>query len=150
MKEKFLDNINLILNEKNINGIELENLDCINEIFNNTKITDVLYNDFLLNYISEYGEDESFINLKVEDMIYGINLLIKNIIVDKFSIIDKLDINNAFENYLTKNNDGSLFIAYSYDENDLITVEDNFGYLKYDDLLGKLERCKDDRFKKIK
>ena len=121
--KKFNDEILSILKNGEIENISLENIETLEYIILDDDINKELYTKFKDNYLNLYGDDLSDFYCKLQDMVYRINLLVNNNLIDKRNIddIDKIkDITNKAIDY-----DATSFLdAVSYDQNDAEIIEE--------------------------
>lgn len=123
MNQKEFNNcINDIFDEKKIENRTIDNIDIIKSVVDNKSINDSLYKGFINNYKNEYGNDESYFLMKIQDMIYRLHLLINYNIIDKYCLKDKDIIKGALEQLIT-NNTIDLYDAVSYDDSDYEIIE---------------------------
>lgn len=119
---EFNNCINDIFDERKIENRTIDNIDIIKSVVDNKSINDSLYKRFINNYKNEYGNDESYFLMKIQDMIYRLHLLINYNIIDKYSLKDKDIIKGALEQLIT-NNTIDLYDAVSYDDSDYEIIE---------------------------
>lgn len=120
--KEFNKEINCILKNKQIENQNINNVDIIKNIVNNKKINNELYKKFMKEYEIEFGNDQSFFNMKIQDMLYRINLFINYNMVEKYNINDMNTISQVFNNLMDERNI-DLFSAVSYDNTDFEIVE---------------------------
>ena len=119
---EFNNCINDIFNEKKIENRNISNIDILKSVVNDKSINDSLYNGFINNYENEYGNDESNLLMKLQDMVYRLHLLINYNIIDKYNLKDNNIIKDALEQLIT-NNTIDLYDAVSYDDSDYEIIE---------------------------
>lgn len=120
--KEFNKEINCILKNKQIENQNINNIDIIKNIVNNKKINNELYKKFMKEYEIEFGNDQSFFNMKIQDMLYRINLFINYNMIEKYNINDMNTISQVFNNLMDERNI-DLFSAVSYDNTDFEIVE---------------------------
>lgn len=120
--KEFNKEINCILKNKQIENQNINNVDIIKNIVNNKKINNELYKKFMKEYEIEFGNDQSFFNMKIQDMLYRINLFINYNMIEKYNINDMNTISQVFNNLMDERNI-DLFSAVSYDNTDFEIVE---------------------------
>lgn len=121
-QKEFNNCINDIFNEKKIENITIYNVDIIRSVLNSKIINDYLYSGFINNYKNEYGTDESYFFMKVQDMVYRLHLLVNYNIINKYCLKDKDIIKNVLEQLISSNTI-NLYDAVSYDNNDYEIIE---------------------------
>lgn len=119
---EFNNCINDIFNEKKIENRNISNIDILKSVVNDKSINDSLYKGFIDNYENEYGNDESNLLMKLQDMVYRLHLLINYNIIDKYNLKDNNIIKDALEQLIT-NNTIDLYDAVSYDDSDYEIIE---------------------------
>lgn len=119
---EFNNCINDIFNEKKIENRNISNIDILKSVVNDKSINDSLYKGFINNYENEYGNDESNLLMKLQDMVYRLHLLINYNIIDKYNLKDNNIIKDALEQLIT-NNTIDLYDAVSYDDSDYEIIE---------------------------
>ena len=78
---------------------------------------------FKEDYVVVFGNDKDYLFMKVEDMVYRVNLIINSIIIDLYGITDKNTIKNAIVSLLD-NHETYLFDGISYDSSDYEVIHD--------------------------
>ena len=119
---EFNNCINDIFNEKKIENRNISNIDILKSVVNDKSINDSLYKGFINNYENEYGNDESNLLMKLQDMVYRLHLLINYNIIDKYNLKDNNIIKDALEQLIT-NNTIDLYDAVSYDDSEYEIIE---------------------------
>ncbi len=114
MKEKYTDCINYILNDGIIENHNIENIDIIRNILNDSEVGNRIYENFMHNFSLDFDEED--LSMKVQDLIYRINILINDCIIPKNNISDYDDIRKIIGE--TLNQDIDLYSAVSYDDTD--------------------------------
>ena len=121
--KKFNDEILAILKNGEIENISLENIETLEYIILDDDINKELYTKFKDNYLNLYGDDLNDFYCKLQDMVYRINLLVNNNLIDKRDIddIDKIkEITSKAIDY----DSASFLDAVSYDQNDNEIIEE--------------------------
>lgn len=116
--KQFNDNINDIFNNGNIENIPILNLDIIKNIVLDNNLNKILYDKFIRNYKTTYGNDSQYFYMKTQDLIYRLHLLINHILINKLDLSREEDIYDAIYSYVI-NDSLSLYDAVSYDDTDL-------------------------------
>lgn len=114
MKQKYIDCINYILNNDVIENHSIENMDIIRNILNDNVVGNTIYEQFMKNFSLDFEEDDLF--MKVQDLIYRLNILINACIKFENNINDYDGIMNLIKEVL--NQDIDLYSAVSYDDTD--------------------------------
>lgn len=114
MKEKYTDCINYILNDGIIENHNVENIDIIRNVLNDSEVGNRIYENFMHNFSLDFDEED--LSMKVQDLIYRINILINDCIIPKNNISDYDDIRKIIDE--TLNQDIDLYSAVSYDDTD--------------------------------
>jgi len=117
-RKNFNDCINDILSSGNIEGIEIKNIDLIKNIVLEENLNNILFNGFKENYELEYDNDLSNFVMKVQDLLYRVNLLVNNILIDEYNIAEENNISNLI-NSLAEADAINLYGAVSYDDSDM-------------------------------
>lgn len=116
--QDFNDNINSILDSGKIENISIPNTNIIKNIVLDNNLNRLIYNDFMKNYQSEYGNDSDFFVMKIQDLLYRLHLLINHIIIDKFDVKDEGCIYDAVLSYVMADTI-NLYDAVNYNDTDL-------------------------------
>lgn len=103
-----------LLSSKKIENIEIDNMEIIKNIFDDESIYTTIKNGFDDNF--ETIDDESGYT-KVQDMLYRINLLLNEVLIDCINIYDSTELNNNLLFFLTES-DIDLYSAVNYNEDD--------------------------------
>lgn len=114
MKQKYIDCINYILNDGVIENHSIENIDIIRNVLNDSKVGNRIYENFMHNFSLDFDEED--LSMKVQDLIYRINILVNECIIPKNNISDYDDIRKIIDE--TLNQDIDLYSAVSYDDTD--------------------------------
>lgn len=114
MKEKYIDCINYILNDGIIENHSIENIDIIRNVLNDSGVGNRIYENFMHNFSLDFDEED--LSMKVQDLIYRINILVNDCIIPKNNISDYDDIRKIIDE--TLNQDIDLYSAVSYDDTD--------------------------------
>lgn len=114
MKEKYTDCINYILNDGIIENHNVENIDIIRNVLNDSGVGNRIYENFMHNFSLDFDEED--LSMKVQDLIYRINILVNDCIIPKNNISDYDDIRKIIDE--TLNQDIDLYSAVSYDDTD--------------------------------
>lgn len=114
MKEKYTDCINYILNDGIIENHNIKNIDIIRNVLNDSEVGNRIYENFMHNFSLDFDEED--LAMKVQDLIYRINILINDCIISKNNISDYDDIRKIIDE--TLNQDIDLYSAVSYDDTD--------------------------------
>ena len=117
-RKNFNDCINDVLSSGNIEGIEIKNIDLIKNIVLEENLNNILFNGFKENYELEYDNDLSNFVMKVQDLLYRVNLLVNNILIDEYNIAEENNISNLI-NSLAEADAINLYGAVSYDDSDM-------------------------------
>lgn len=121
-RKYFNSNLNDILELKKIENRNIDNIDIIKYITNDSIINKSLYTGFVDNYNSEYGNDMSYFIMKLQDMLYRVHLLVNYNFIDNFGVSDKEIIKDTFLE-LINNKTIDLYDAVSYDDSDYEIIE---------------------------
>lgn len=121
MKEKYIDCINYILNDGIIENHSIENIDIIRNVLNDSGVGNRIYENFMHNFSLDFDEED--LSMKVQDLIYRINILVNDCIIPKNNISDYDDIRKIIDE--TLNQDIDLYSAVSYDDTDY-DLQDEF------------------------
>lgn len=122
-KNDFNNNINQILNSKKIENINLKNVNILKYILSNKIINKQLYKGFKENYEKTYGDDLEYLYMKIEDLVYRVNLLVNNCIIDKYGISDENFIKSVVLLFIEDKNI-SFYDAVSFDDYDYEIVSE--------------------------
>lgn len=114
MKQKYIDCINYILNDGIIENHNIENIDIIRNVLNDSEVGNRIYENFMHNFSLDFDEED--LSMKVQDLIYRINILVNDCIIPKNNISDYDDIRKIIDE--TLNQDIDLYSAVSYDDTD--------------------------------
>lgn len=120
----FNSTIDELLQDGKIENIPIINIDIIKKIIFDKNLNTILFKGFKKNYNDEYGDDDSYLIMKLQDMIYNIHLLVNSILIDKYGITKDSYIYDAICSYI-ENNSIDIYKAVSYDESDLEELELN-------------------------
>lgn len=120
--ELFNKNVDDILNTGMIENISIPNTNKIKNIVLNNQLNPIIFNNFIDNYESEYGNDSDFFIMKIQDLLYRLHLLINHIFINKYDITDDDFIYDTIFYYII-NNTINLYDAVSYDDTDLKELE---------------------------
>lgn len=121
-RKNFNKKISTILKNGTIEGIEIHNVDIIDYLINDKNINTKVYKLFIENYKKTYGIDNTFFMMKIQDMLYRINLFVNYNLTEKYGI-NNIDIIKCTFNNLIDDNNIDLFSAVSYDKSDFEIVE---------------------------
>lgn len=109
--------INEILDNKQIEGIKLNNINLLKNIIFDNEINNKLFDSFKKDYNITYGDDPDYLIMKTQDCIYRISLLINNCLIANYGIAFNNEIKDIISQAL-ENNTFSLFDSVSYDNSD--------------------------------
>ena len=123
MKKLFDDAVRDIIDSKSVNNIPLKNIETIKYVLNDKDINKRIYKMFKEDYVVVFGNDKDYLFMKVEDMVYRVNLIINSIIIDLYGITDKNTIKSAIVSLLD-NHETYLFDGISYDSSDYEVIHD--------------------------
>lgn len=123
MKKLFDNAVRDIIDSKSVNNIPLKNIETIKYVLNDKDINKRIYKMFKEDYVVVFGNDKDYLFMKVEDMVYRVNLIINSIIIDLYGITDKNTIKNAIVSLLD-NHETYLFDGISYDSSDYEVIHD--------------------------
>lgn len=123
MKKLFDDAVRDIIDSKSVNNIPLKNIETIKYVLNDKDINKRIYKMFKEDYVVVFGNDKDYLFMKVEDMVYRVNLIINSIIIDLYGITDKNTIKSAIVSLLD-NHETYLFDGISYDSSDYAVIHD--------------------------
>ena len=70
--------INEILDNKQIEGINLNNINLLKDVLLDDEINSNLFEHFKKDYENVYGNDLNYLIMKTQDCVYRISLLINN------------------------------------------------------------------------
>lgn len=116
-KSDFNNNITQILDSKRIENISLKNVNFIKNIIFDKHINKQLYKNFKENYEISYGDDLEWLYMKTEDLVYRINLLVNNCIIDKYGLVDENFLKEVVLLFI-ENRNVSFYDAVSFDDSD--------------------------------
>lgn len=119
MKEQFIDNINDILDNKQIEGISLERVDLLKSVLQDQKLFNKLYRNFNNYFIDNFNEDELY--LKTEDFVYRLHYAINHWLIPIHHINDS-DVIKTLHNLV--DNGINLYESVSYDEYDKTMLDE--------------------------
>ena len=117
----FNENINSILEDGTIENISIPNVHELKSIVLENNLNKLLFDGFKSNYKNMYGDDSSYLVMKIQDLLYRLHLFINHILKEKMDIKNEEDIYDAVFNYVLNNS--TLYDAVSYDDSDLEDLE---------------------------
>lgn len=120
MKKDYLRNINGILEDGHVEGIELQNIDMLKAVFSDKSLSDLIYKGFESNFEWEFNEDDLY--MKSEDLVYRLHLAINKWLIPIYEITDV----NELKSYLTEliNINIDLYSGVGYDDSDNEIIEE--------------------------
>ena len=102
---------------------QIIHIETIKYVLNDKDINKRIYKMFKEDYVVVFGNDKDYLFMKVEDMVYRVNLIINSIIIDLYGITDKNTIKSAIVSLLD-NHETYLFDGISYDSSDYEVIHD--------------------------
>ena len=117
----FNENINSILEDGTIENISIPNVHELKSIVLENNLNKILFDGFKSNYKDMYGDDPDYLVMKIQDLLYRLDLFINHILKEKMDIKNEEDIYDAVFNYVLNNS--TLYDAVSYDDSDLEDLE---------------------------
>lgn len=117
----FNNEIKNILEEGSIESIPLKNVDILNHIILDKDFNKKLYSEFKKNFENINEADDDWFLLKLQDMIYRVNLLTDQLISNNDKTENDIILNNIVD--IFNQNDYPFFDAVSYDDNDIEEIE---------------------------
>lgn len=115
MKKEYLENVDSILNDGNVENIPLKNIDILKSIFHDDEVGDSLYKNFEDNY-HLISSDLDDLYSKCGDLIYRMNLLVNDCLIVKYEVNDESSIKEIINDFIS--NDADFYSAVSYDDFD--------------------------------
>lgn len=119
MKEQFRENVISILEDKNVEGIPLRNINTLKYIFNDDELFEKMYKHFEHNFLNEFDDDDLY--MKCEDYVYRLNMLVNKCIIPIYNLQESEDIKNMVNQLLDNSID--LYSAVSYDKTDKVILD---------------------------
>ena len=114
IKKQFIKNVNSILSDGKVEGINLENTDLLKKVFNDERIQDIFCDGFKDNFSEFYNDD---MLMKSQDFTYQLNLFINNSLIPYYQSED-IDLLVEKTKDLCINNDLDLYGSVDYSEYD--------------------------------
>lgn len=123
MIKDYIENIDSILKNGNIEKIKIERTNLLKDIiFNSWKFSDKLFIKFIDNfYNSNFNFDDLI--MKTQDMIYRINLIVNKLLIPKYNFDNAIDISSLLLDIMEEE-DLDFYSAVSYDDNDKEIIEE--------------------------
>ena len=120
IKRDFIKNVNNILNYGKVEGINLENIDLLKQVFNDDRIQDIFYDGFKNNFSLFYEDD---MLMKSQDFAYQLNLFINNSLIPYYQTED-IDLIIEKTKDLCINNGLDLYSSVNYNKYDEELIKD--------------------------
>lgn len=109
--------INEILDNKQIEGINLNNINLLKDVLLDDEINSNLFEHFKKDYENVYGNDLNYLIMKTQDCVYRISLLINNCLIANYGIAFNDEIKNVVSSIIDDNSI-SLYDGVSFDDSD--------------------------------
>lgn len=126
MKEQFKENLSLILENKNVGGVTLRNVNLLKEILNDKPLFDEMYKQFENNFIINCDENDLY--TKSEDYMYRLNMLVNDCLIPNYDLNEIENIKRRISELVYQEID--LYSAVSYDATDESILEEFYGMCK--------------------
>ena len=114
IKKGFIKNVKSLLDDGNVEGIKLDNIETLKQVFNNQDLQNVFCNDFLKNFSLFYNDD---LYMKSQDFTYQLDMFINKSLIPYYENSDINFIIDKVKDY-SINSDLDLYSAVSYDDSD--------------------------------
>lgn len=122
-REYFNQEITQILEDGKVENQNIYNSELIKSIVFDDTINVSLFEKFKSNYETLYGDDLDFFVMKIQDLIYRINILINDILLE--SGIPKEELSSTIYHYL-KNDMIDFYGAVNYNEDDILDMKETY------------------------
>jgi len=122
-RNNFNQEITQILEYGKVENQNISNCELIKSIVLDDTINVSLFEKFKSNYEMLYGDDQDFFVMKIQDLIYRINILINDVLLE--SGIPKEEISNTIYHYVD-NDMIDFYGAVNYNEEDILDMKETY------------------------
>lgn len=122
-RDYFNQEIIQILEDGKVENQNINNCELIKIIILDETINVSLFEKFKSNYETLYGNDQDFFVMKIQDLVYRVNILINDILLE--SGIPKEKLHNIIYHYV-ENEMIDFYSAVNYNEDDIFDMRDTY------------------------
>lgn len=122
-REYFNQEITQILEDGKVENQNIYNCELIKNIILDDTVNMSLFKKFKSNYETLYGDDQDFFVMKIQDLIYRINILINDVLLE--SGIPKEELYDTIYHYI-KNDMIDFYSAVNYNEDDIFDMKEMY------------------------
>lgn len=128
MIKDYSSNINDILDEGQVEGIKLDNLELLKKLFNDSDVNNKLFEDFYKYFSNNFDLDDLY--MKCQDLVYNVHLFINEFLIKTYEISDYTEIKDILKDSI--NNGLDLYGSPNYNEFDKEVIEEYKDYFNGD------------------
>ena len=122
-RDYFNQEIIQILEDGKVENQNINNCELIKSIMLDETINVSLFVKFKSNYETLYGNDQDFFVMKIQDLVYRVNILINDILLE--SGIPKEELHNTIY-YYVENEMIDFYSAVNYNEDDIFDMRETY------------------------
>lgn len=122
-RDYFNQEIIQILEDGKVENQNINNCELIKSIMLDETINVSLFEKFKSNYETLYGNDQDFFVMKIQDLVYRVNILINDILLE--SGIPKEELHNTIY-YYVENEMIDFYSAVNYNEDDIFDMRETY------------------------
>ena len=122
-RDYFNQEIIQILEDGKVENQNINNCELIKSIMLDETINVSLFEKFKSNYETLYGNDQDFFVMKIQDLVYRVNILINDVLLE--SGIPKEELYDTIYHYI-KNDMIDFYSAVNYNEDDIFDMRETY------------------------
>lgn len=122
-RDYFNQEIIQILEDGKVENQNINNCELIKSIMLDETINVSLFEKFKSNYETLYGNDQDFFVMKIQDLVYRVNILINDILLE--SGIPKEELHNTIY-YYVENEMIDFYSAVNYNEDGIFDMRETY------------------------
>lgn len=123
MIKDYVSNINDLLDEGQVEGIKLNNVDYLRKLFNDSDINNALFEKFCEYFFNNFEDDDLY--MKCEDLVLNVHSFVSDFLIGVYGLSNYEEIKDIFKIAIEKKAD--FYGAYDEENKDVLEeIKNNY------------------------
>lgn len=116
MIKDYVSNINELLDEGQIEGVKLNNVEMLKKLFNDSDINNSLFENFTEYFLDNFEEDDLY--MKCEDLVLNVHSFVSDFLIEAYNLNDYDEIKDILK--VAIDNKADFYGAYDEENKEVI------------------------------
>lgn len=116
MIKDYVSNINELLDEGQIEGVKLNNVEMLKKLFNDSDINNSLFENFTEYFLDNFEEDDLY--MKCEDLVLNVHSFVSDFLIGAYNLNDYDEIKDILK--VAIDNKADFYGAYDEENKEVI------------------------------